>query len=873
MLALCCVAGSCEFPLSVPVWTTEWVVDLATETRTTEEFLPTGVQLLGGGGFAFDRVDRTDEVRLENVCEACLCFRGPIPAIDLVPFSFALPLPNSFSSAELSAGQADIVLVNGVGFDLLRNERGQFGLARIDLIDTRTSHIVDSVLSTGPFPPGDSLRFGFDLTGVELQQNLQARVRASIPGTACDSIPITRESAIGALLSVERARADEVYVRVSPASLGLPVETVDLPGFLSDRLRAGEARLILDVETDSELPVDLDLEITIATRADDLYSDQAALFAPVRINGGSPGAPVVARNPLVVDIERLAGADEVLVGARARLLGSNRVPLQGLEAPPVPGNAAGRVAVAMRATGGVTFRVAWLVGSSLCLALGSVACESAIATLPDAPAATRLEAVPVEPTPGGSEPDSTRVPAGRRALRSFAVRALDADGTPEVDVEVRFFLTGGLSGTLTQEIARTNSNGVASTFFTAGTPGSGAIRAQSGDQDIAFSVVVERAPGSLAFRDGPTGTATALPGLPHPDSALVVTVLDTEGLPMPGVTVWFATAGRLRNFADTTDAVGRAESVLRSTRLEAGAQAITAFIIGFPELTQVRTLDLVAPAERVVLVSVEGLRADALDRYRPPHLTALRARAAWWTNARTVLPSLSVPAHLSMWASVEPPEHGILNDSLRISPEMASLDPLFKHAGRRDLEAASYLSPNGPLARFGELLRCRLAFGFDSLGFTPPSSAAVVSAAELALVNPGLDLVFLHLPEPDLAGHQDGFASNSYEAAVHAVDTAIGRIINLVPESTLLILTSPHGGGGAFGERLHGSDSDADVRVPLLVAGPRVVPGQRAEASILDIAPTVLWALGLAPPSHYRGVPLLQGWRSQGAPTSNTDGT
>lgn len=335
---------------------------------------------------------------------------------------------------------------------------------------------------------------------------------------------------------------------------------------------------------------------------------------------------------------------------------------------------------------------------------------------------------------------------------------------------------------------------------------------------------------------------------------------------MPDVTVWFATSGTLSAFADTTDATGRAGSVVRTTRLQAGSQTVVAFIVGFPELTQTRSLLLDRPAERVLLVSVAGLRADALDRYAPPALLDLRARAAWWADARTVLPSLSVPAHLSMWSSVPPAEHGVQNDSLRFTPEMASLDPLFKHVDRAGIQAAAFLSPEGPLSRFGELLRCRLAFGFDSLTFTGPDATEVVDAALPALRDPEIGLVFVHLQEPDLAGRAHGFESPEYQQSVAVVDHAVDRLLEAAGPSTLVLLTSPHGGGGAFGSQLSGSASDEDVRIPLMVAGPSVRPGPRTQASVLDVAPTLVWALGLSPVPDYQGRPLLEGWRRGNTP-------
>ena len=86
----------------------------------------------------------------------------------------------------------------------------------------------------------------------------------------------------------------------------------------------------------------------------------------------------------------------------------------------------------------------------------------------------------------------------------------------------------------------------------------------------------------------------------------------------------------------------------------------------------------IAPAEpgtalvrRVVLVSVDGLRADALDRM--PVLSALRARAQWSDSMMTVVPSLTVPGHLSLFSGRDVTTMGVTTNSLDQSAAVALL--------------------------------------------------------------------------------------------------------------------------------------------------------------------------------------------------------
>lgn len=331
---------------------------------------------------------------------------------------------------------------------------------------------------------------------------------------------------------------------------------------------------------------------------------------------------------------------------------------------------------------------------------------------------------------------------------------------------------------------------------------------------------------------------------------------------MAGVEVWFVGPPELSNVRDTSDADGWATTTVRRTETAAGDGRVIAFVLGFPELTTSTVRGTAVPAERVVLVSVDGLRADAIDRWSPPTLSDLAARGAFTDRARTVSPSLTTPAHLSLLGGVAPEAHGIFSEELAFTAEMASLEALFRRADDRGVIAEAFMARGGPLEDFEVILECRIAFGLESLTLAEPNAEAIADAAGPALEDPTRRLLFLHLPDADAAGHTHGFDSPEYGEAVLQADAAIQRVVDRLGEDDLLVVTSDHGGGGAFGAHQHGSEADADMLIPILLHGARVVPARAlGEASILDVAPTVLWALGFAPPAQYDGRILLDGFR------------
>ncbi|QCX26256.1 sulfatase-like hydrolase/transferase [Nocardioides jishulii] len=95
---------------------------------------------------------------------------------------------------------------------------------------------------------------------------------------------------------------------------------------------------------------------------------------------------------------------------------------------------------------------------------------------------------------------------------------------------------------------------------------------------------------------------------------------------------------------------------------------------------------------------------------------------------------------------------------------------------------------------------------------------------------------------------------------VQSVDRTLKRIMETVDDDTVVILTSDNGFHlGQNGLRMgKGTAYDTDVRVPLIVAGPGIAPGQRADlTSNIDLAPTLEEWAGLRPAPYRAGTSLL----------------
>ncbi len=266
--------------------------------------------------------------------------------------------------------------------------------------------------------------------------------------------------------------------------------------------------------------------------------------------------------------------------------------------------------------------------------------------------------------------------------------------------------------------------------------------------------------------------------------------------------------------------------------------------------------------DRVVMVVLDGLRADTPVGLDLPHLTGLAAGGAWTYEGQTVLPSVTAAAMTSVFTGVAPAVHGIRND--RFSLPRPNIPPLTAILREHGLETHGYLARVPLMARF---LAGRLAQRLGAMTtFRGTGAMEILDAARPVLAERGPGLVVLHWPDVDIAGHGSGWHSAEYGAAARRLDAALGALIDVagIPADprTLLVAFADHGGGGVVLDD-HDSDHPDDTTIPVILAGRGVAVGPiRGPVSLLDIPATVLWALGIATPWHFGGRPLAQAFET-----------
>lgn len=223
---------------------------------------------------------------------------------------------------------------------------------------------------------------------------------------------------------------------------------------------------------------------------------------------------------------------------------------------------------------------------------------------------------------------------------------------------------------------------------------------------------------------------------------------------------------------------------------------------------------------QLILISLDGYRADYLDRGYSPVLAALASDGVQAKGMRPVFPSVTYPNHYTLVTGLYPDQHGVVNNTMRdpvlgnFSPgnRAANTDrrwwdqaePIWVTAQKEGLRTASFFYPgtqaeiHGVRPSYWELF-----------------NSSVQPDARVDQVLAWLDLpadqrpsfVSLYFEQADVAGHDYGPDSMQVNAALVTVDAALGRLVQGLRQrgmfdDTNLIVMSDHGMTATSAERV-----------------------------------------------------------------------
>lgn len=297
--------------------------------------------------------------------------------------------------------------------------------------------------------------------------------------------------------------------------------------------------------------------------------------------------------------------------------------------------------------------------------------------------------------------------------------------------------------------------------------------------------------------------------------------------------------------------------VLSATMFAVGCGAAR-YLASGPPLQVIPDPPIHSVTRHVILVSIDGLRPDAIGVFAAPTLQKLTREGSYTLRASTITPSKTLPSHASMLTGEPPERHGVLwNNVVTAKTERIEQPSVFSVARSRGYGTAAFFSKSKfqPLQRADALDYSQAPGGW----FGRWRSSKTMTDVEEYLASSRPNLLFVHLADPDLAGHASGWMSPAYGRAVSESDVAVGRLLSAADAAFTkgnytLIVTADHGGH----DRDHGSDDPRDVTIPWIVWGRDVKVGELPAGTIrtMDTASTILWLLGLDEPTEWLGTPI-----------------
>ncbi len=213
----------------------------------------------------------------------------------------------------------------------------------------------------------------------------------------------------------------------------------------------------------------------------------------------------------------------------------------------------------------------------------------------------------------------------------------------------------------------------------------------------------------------------------------------------------------------------------------------------------------------VILVSIDGFRADYLTQYKPKNLNKLAhegVRAKWLIPS---FPTKTYPNHYTIATGLLPEHHGIIENNI-YDPEFDSVfglnnreevqnprwwlgEPIWVTAARQDQIAASYFFPGTETKIKG--VQPQYWKNYDGDIPNKQRVETVLSWLDLPVeVRP--TMITMYFSDVDDAGHNFSPFSKETAEAVKTIDSEIGRLYKglrrrKINERVNLIIVSDHG--------------------------------------------------------------------------------
>lgn len=273
-----------------------------------------------------------------------------------------------------------------------------------------------------------------------------------------------------------------------------------------------------------------------------------------------------------------------------------------------------------------------------------------------------------------------------------------------------------------------------------------------------------------------------------------------------------------------------------------------------------RTTTNFEPPKHIILFGSDGLGAYAFEKAEIPNLRKLMSTGSYSLEARSVLPSSSAVNWASMIMGSGPELHGYTEWGSKV-PELPSrklgVDSIYP-------TIFSLIKNQIPDAKVGVSYSWGgIGYLFENslvdLDFNGSSDEETVGKAVEFIVEEKPTLTFVHVDQPDGAGHQIGHDTPEYYVAVEKIDSLLGTLIKGLENAKMLddsviIVSSDHGGLN----KGHGGKTLLEVEIPWIITGKNIEAKGKLDDTIItyDTAAMIGYLLKLEMPEFWRGKPI-----------------
>ena len=254
---------------------------------------------------------------------------------------------------------------------------------------------------------------------------------------------------------------------------------------------------------------------------------------------------------------------------------------------------------------------------------------------------------------------------------------------------------------------------------------------------------------------------------------------------------------------------------------------------------------------RFIAIVIDGCRADRLLEANTPFIDKLRREGVDYTDTSTVYPARTVTGFSSMFTGAPPRVHGMSSnfvpslgvkcqsifDALRaggLTGKLVGIAHLVDAFGETDVETVTAVTNNDDI------------------------DEALTTRAKAVIGKDNPDLLILQLLSVDQTGHARGSYNSEYLAKIEESDRIIQEFLEWCAsvgylDGATVLVTADHGQGIGIGG--HGHMSPSERYVPCIMWGEGVdVTGPVDEPrSVMDVAATIAYFLGVEPPARSVG--------------------